>query len=133
MTPHFLACALSVSTPWGLRVERNGAWLATDPILAGSSESRRRGLLGRDSMAPGEALVIAPSQGVHTFGMRFAIDIVGVNRAGVVVSVRRAVPRRRILFSLKAFAIVELKAGAIDQAELAVGDRLQAVARIAEA
>ena len=56
--------------------------------------------------------MIAPTQGVHTFGMRFALDIVGVNRAGEVVSLRAGVPRRRLVFSWRAFAIVEMEARA---------------------
>jgi hypothetical protein len=128
--PHFLAGVLASDSAWGLRIERTGTWLATMPILAGSSASRRRGLLGRDAMAPGEALIIAPTQGVHTFGMRFRIDIVGVSRDGRVVSVRRAVPRRRIVFSWKAFAIIELPSGATDQAGVVEGDRISAEPRI---
>jgi uncharacterized membrane protein (UPF0127 family) len=81
-------------------------------------------------MEPGEALVIAPTQGVHTFGMRFPIDIVGVTRSGAVVSLRRDVPRRRIVFSWKAFAIVELPAGATDRCGLAIGDLVEVVDRI---
>lgn len=123
---HFLAAVLSGGGTWGLQVERTGRWLATDAKLAGSSESRRRGLLGSDGLAPGRALVIAPTQGVHTFGMRFAIDIVGVSRQGKVVSIREAVPRRRVVFSWRAFAIVELAAGAAQNAGLKLGDRLLA-------
>lgn len=126
--PHFLMPALKARDVWGLRIERTGTWLATDAEIAGSSSSRRKGLLGQESLAAGHALVIAPTQGVHTFGMRFAIDIVGVRRDGEVVSIRRAVPRRRIVFSLRAFAIVELAAGATDQGGLKVGDRLEVVA-----
>lgn len=123
MAPHFLAAALRVEGPWGLRVAATGAWLATDAELAGQSASRRRGLLGRESLAPGGALVIAPCQGVHTFGMRFPIDIVGVARDGVVVTVRTAVPRRRIVLALRAFAVVEVPAGSA--ASLRVGDRIE--------
>lgn len=126
---HFLDPALKASGASGLRIGRSGTWLATDTEIAGSSSSRRKGLLGQDSLAAGHALVIAPTQGVHTFGMRFAIDVVGVGRDGTVVSIRRSVPRRRIVFSLRAFAIVELAAGATDQAGLEVGDRLEVVIR----
>ena len=68
--------------------------------------------------------MIAPCQGVHTFGMRFAIDIVAVSRDGVVVKIRSHVPRRRIVLALKAYAIVELPSGSADAADLKIGDRL---------
>jgi uncharacterized membrane protein (UPF0127 family) len=121
---HFLTPALAAPGGWGLKVERTGQWLATDAELAGSSESRRKGLLGQDGLRQGQALVIAPTQGVHTFGMRFPIDVVGVSRRGMVVSVKEALPARRILFSWRAFAIVELASGAARAANLEIGDRL---------
>ena len=44
--------------------------------LALDSATRRKGLLGRDGLDDGNGMVIAPSNSVHTFFMRFAIDIV---------------------------------------------------------
>lgn len=123
--PHFLEPALRTNAPWGLRVTRTGAWLATQVELAGTSTTRTRGLLGRDALPAGHALVIAPCQGIHTFGMRFALDIVGVRRDGLVVTLRRDVPRRRIVLALRAFAIVELAAGASQEPGLRTGDRLE--------
>ncbi len=124
--PHFLDPVLRTTGEWGLRIARTGALLATRAELAGSSKTRTRGLLGRDGLDDGEALVLAPCQGVHTFGMRFTIDIVGVARDGTVVTIRSDVPRRRIVLSLRSFAIVELASGASDHAELRVGDLLRA-------
>jgi uncharacterized membrane protein (UPF0127 family) len=105
-------------------VERTGAWLITNLRLAGDSAERRRGLLHSDGLADGEGLVIAPSQGVHTFGMRFAIDVVGVARDGRVVLIRSAVRPRRLVLSWRAFAMVELTAGAATRAGIRVGDRV---------
>jgi uncharacterized protein len=84
-------------------------------------------LLGRERLEPGCALVIAPSQGVHTFGMRFDIDIVAVSRDGVVLKIRSRVPRRRIVIALKAFAIIELPSGSAAAVNLKVGDRLRMI------
>jgi len=122
---HFLEPVLRTRGDWGLRIARTGGVLATHGELAGTSQSRTRGLLGRDALAAGRALVIAPCQGVHTFGMRFPLDIVGVARDGAVVTLRCHVPRRRIVLALRAFAVVELAAGACQAAELRVGDRLE--------
>ena len=109
-----------------LTVEGTGVVLATRIEIAGNSAARKRGLLGRDRLEPGSALVIAPCQGVHTFGMRFDIDIVAVDRDGAVVKIRSAVPRRRIVMALRAFAIIELPAGTAANARLSIGDRLRA-------
>lgn len=121
---HFLEPVLRTTGTWGLRIVRTDTWLAPHVELAGSSKSRTRGLLGRDALDPGHALVLAPCQGIHTFGMRFAIDVVGVARDGRVVTLRRKVPPRRIVLALRAFAVVELAAGDCGVANLELGDHL---------
>ena len=80
---HFLEPALNLRVPWGLRLTRRGTWLASEVLLAETSRARRRGLIGQTGLAPGRALVIAPSQGIHTFGMAF-----GVLGATVGVAIR---------------------------------------------
>ena len=92
--------------------------------IAGNSRARKKGLIGRDNLAPGHALVIAPSQGVHTFGMRFPIDIVAIDRQGRVVKIRPNVGPNRLVFAWSAFAMLELNVGSVDRALLVVGDRL---------
>jgi uncharacterized membrane protein (UPF0127 family) len=109
-------------------IEGSGVSLAKRIEVAGDSASRRKGLLGRDRLDPECAVVIAPSQGVHTFGMRFAIDIVAVARDGSVVKIRSHVPPRRIVMAWSAFAIIELAAGAAAISQVKVGDRLRVVA-----
>jgi hypothetical protein len=106
------------------------ATLATTVELAVDSASRKRGLLGRNGLPPAHALVIAPSNGVHTFAMRFPIDIIFVARDGRVVKITHALPARRIAFALRAFAVIEMAAGEADRAALAVGDRLAVLAAV---
>jgi uncharacterized protein len=125
--PNFLSAMARSSGSWGLRVRGSDRWLAQHVELAGTSSERRRGLLGRERLEDQAALVIAPTQGIHTFGMQFALDVVGVDRAGTVVSIRTRVPPRRLVFSMRAFALVELNAGACDGCRLQVGDVLDAV------
>ncbi|MCC7032250.1 MAG: DUF192 domain-containing protein [Acidobacteria bacterium] len=121
---HFLAPALEPDGACGLQIERSGAWLVTHLELALDSKTRTRGLLGRDGLAAGHGLVIAPSQGVHTFGMRFPIDIVFVRRDGRVVRCRPHVRPRRLAIWLTAFAVIELAADAIGRTGVQVGDRV---------
>ncbi len=123
-SPHFLS-PVADGSPFTLRVKRTTAVLASAAALAGDSGSRRRGLLGRAALAPGEALVIAPSQGIHTFGMRFAIDVVFVDRRGQVVRIAAAVPPGRCRLSWRAFAVVELGSGTCAAVGLGAGDELE--------
>lgn len=124
---HFLAAVVDHPGPFTLRVARLAVPLASTATLAGDSRSRRRGLLGRSDLASGEALVIAPTQGIHTFGMAGPLDVVFVDRAGTVLSIAADVPPRRIRIAWRAFAVVELRGGACAEVGLALGDQLAAV------
>jgi uncharacterized membrane protein (UPF0127 family) len=93
-------------------------------LTAFDSAGRRQGLLGRDSLPEGSALIIAPSNAVHTFFMRFAIDIAFVRRDGRVLKVRSAVRPWRLTGSMRAFAVVELPDGALARSHTRCGDML---------
>ena len=107
-----------------LRNVRSGLVVASLVETALTSEDRRRGLLGRQGLAPGHALVIAPTNLVHTFAMKFPIDIVFVRRDGRVLNVRPAVPQRRIAGAWGGFAVIEMAAGAVAPSDTRPGDAL---------
>ncbi len=113
--------------PWTLRNARSALVVARKLEPAFDSKARRRGLLGREALDAGAALIIAPCNSIPTFFMKFAIDAVFVGRNGRVEKVYRALPPWRIGFSWKAFAVIELPAGAAAQADTGVGDDLQIV------
>ena len=115
----------SASSPHALTNTRHGRIVARTLLTAFDSKSRKKGLLGRDSLPEGTALIIAPCQGIHTFSMRFAIDVAFVAKDGRVLKVRQAVPPRRIAVALRAFAVIELPAGALGASDTRPGDRLQ--------
>lgn len=93
-------------------------------LTAFDSASRRRGLLGRDGLPPGTALIIAPSNAVHTFFMRFPIDVAFVARDGRVIKVRAAVPPWRVTASLRGFTVIEFAAGTLARSNTRPGDSL---------
>jgi uncharacterized membrane protein (UPF0127 family) len=103
---------------------RSGRCLAHSLIGAFDSASRRTGLLGRDGLDQGHALIIAPTSGIHTFFMRFAIDVAFVRRDGRVVSIRHAMKPWRIAIALGAHAAVELPAGTLAGSDTVRGDAL---------
>jgi uncharacterized membrane protein (UPF0127 family) len=108
---------------------RHDRIVARTLLTAFDSKSRRTGLLKHDSMPEGSALIIAPSQAIHTFSMRFSIDVAFVSKNGVVLKVRSAVPPRRIAVSWRAFAVIELPAGALEASDTKTGDTLKLESR----
>ena len=124
--PHFLQPLLRRSAgPQALWNTRTSLPVATRLEGAFDSATRRKGLLGRDGLEPGVGLVIAPTNLVHTFSMRFPIDILFVSRDGRVLKVRHAVPKRRIAGAWGAFAVVELAAGGLRGSKTEQGDVLE--------
>ncbi len=105
------------STPHLLENSRTHCAVATTLLTAFDSADRRKGLLGRDSLPDGTALIIAPSNAVHTFFMRFPIDVAFVQRSGRVIKVRSAVNPWRIAAAFRAFAVIELAAGALARSD----------------
>jgi uncharacterized protein len=85
-------------------------------VVADSAWARLRGLAFRRRPPDGWALLIPRCRSVHTFGMRFAIDLVWLDDEGVVREVHRAVPPRRVASCRGAKAVIETKAGDADQA-----------------
>jgi uncharacterized membrane protein (UPF0127 family) len=110
--------------PCLMRSARGDAVLATRLELAADSRSRRRGLLGRDHLDPGAALVIAPCSSVHTFFMRFPIDVLFVRRDGTVLKCVRDLGPWRIALAFGAYAVVEFAAGALRDSGTGPGDRI---------
>lgn len=98
--------------------------LATHLEVADNPYTRRKGLLGRNGLAPGAGLWIFPCESVHTFAMRFAIDLVYLDRQSVVKKVRSNVPRGRISACLSARSVIELPAGTIEATGTKAGDRI---------
>jgi uncharacterized membrane protein (UPF0127 family) len=77
--------------------------------------ARRRGLAGLEDLDPRRALLIRRCRAVHTFGMRFTIDLVWLARDGGVVRVDAEVPPRRHRWCARAAAVVETKGGESDR------------------
>jgi uncharacterized protein len=121
---HFLRPLLERQDAQQLVHERTGALVAEVIETAFDSPTRRRGLLGRDDLPAGRALVLAPCNAVHTFRMRFPIDVVFVARDGVITKIVARLGAWRAAASFSAFATIELRAGSIDGQDVKVGDRL---------
>lgn len=108
-----------------VRNETRNSVLADAADIADSGATRRRGLLGRDGLRPGEALWITPCEAVHTWGMKFPIDVVYLNRKKKVRKIRQAMMPWRMSACLFAHSVLELPAGSITRTQTCVGDQLQ--------
>jgi len=84
------------------------------------------GLLGERELLRGDGLLIVPSQGVHTWGMRFPIDIAVLDDDWTVIATRRVMrPFRMTRMFWKAAAVLELPAGALESTSTSVGDMIE--------
>ena len=98
--------------------------LATKGDVADTSAKRRTGLLKHQSLEPGEGLWISPCESVHTFFMKFAIDLVYLDKSKKVRKVRHAVPPWRLSACLTAHSVLELPAGVAAETGTQAGDQL---------
>ncbi|MER5311446.1 DUF192 domain-containing protein [Streptomyces sp. NPDC002773] len=90
--------------------------------VAASYRARRRGLLGRDGIKG--ALLITPTNSVHTFGMRFAIDVAYLDRSFRVLSVVTMRPGRLGMVRPRGRHVLEAEAGAMAAWGLRPGTRV---------
>ena len=114
MTPHKLCRVLAAS----------GTVVCERCEVPESSFGRARGLLGRNSLEPGEGMLIDRAGSVHMFFMRFPIDVVFLDRDRKVLSVRHELRPWRLAGARGAVAALELPAGAAAAAGIAEGDVL---------
>lgn len=124
MTPDLLR---SASGEPGILVRNadTGVLVASRLEIAATRATRRRGLMGRERLAPGDALWIVPSRGVHTCGMRFAIDVVALDARGVVVDVVTDLrPWRLRLPRPGTLGVLELPAGTVRETRTRLGHRI---------
>ena len=104
----------------------SGKQLACTLTIADTLFARLRGLLGKSALSAGEGLWIKPCNGVHTFGMKFPIDVVFMDREKRVVGLAKTLrPNRTSRLYFLASSVIELPAGAIDAADTVTGDRIE--------
>lgn len=103
-----------------------GTVVASCVQWAGTSETRRRGLLGRTELRSDEGLYIVPTQWIHMFGMRFPIDVAFLSHDGRVLFVHhRLKPNRLSRLIWRADGALELSAGALQRSRTVPGDVIE--------
>lgn len=97
--------------------------LAAALSVADTLPRRMIGLLGRSSLACDEGLWIKPCNSIHTFCMKFPIDVIFLTKEHTVLEVKRQVPPNSLTrIYLKAASVIELPAGKIDETATQIGD-----------
>ena len=87
-----------------------------------------KGLLGRSSLEDGEGLLIRPCKGIHTFGMKFPIDAVFLNKNIRVIAISKNIlPNRMTRMYFEASSVIELPAGTLDRTATLAGDQLEII------
>jgi len=106
--------------------QTRNATLAVNAIVADNPLTRVRGLLGRKHFEEGSALIIKPSNSIHTFFMRFPIDLLFVDRdSRIIKAISSMKPFRLSAVYLKSAFVVELPAGVITATSTQAGDIIQ--------
>jgi uncharacterized membrane protein (UPF0127 family) len=101
-------------------------WLVRDEDVlavaevADSRRRRARGLMGRDDVEG--AFLLRPCRQVHTFGMRFPIDVAFCDRSGLVLHLCTLAPRRVSRPVWRSSLVIEARAGSFERWKLRAGD-----------
>jgi uncharacterized protein len=103
----------------------NGRVICSRCVVADTFSSRLRGLLGRKKLHADESLLLSPVSSIHTFFMRFPIDVVFLDRDLTVLATREPVRPWRMASCRRAHSVLELPAGACSRWAVRPGDRLE--------
>lgn len=93
--------------------------------VADTSAKRNQGLLKHKELIQGDGLWIVPCEGIHTFFMKFAIDVVYIDRKKRVRKAVRQIPAWRLSACLSAHSVIELPVGTIESSKTERGDQLE--------
>ncbi len=102
-----------------------GTVLADSADIADTSAKRRTGLLKHKSLPKGQGLWISPCESIHTFFMKFPIDVLYLSRQKKVRKIRKSLKPWRLSACLLARSVLELPAGTAEETGTEVGDILQ--------
>jgi len=104
---------------------KKGTVLADKVVKADTFFKRLKGLMLKKSLECGEGLLLSPCKSIHTFGMRFGIDVIYISKAGEIVKMKENIlPGKIEPIVLKASYVLELPAGTIKKSGIELGDIL---------
>ena len=103
----------------------NNATIATSVVIADTFKTRMVGLLNRQDIKEGEALIITKCNSIHMFFMKFAIDAVFIDQENKIVGLAKNIkPFQVSPIYFKASRVIELPAGVIEFSHTEIGDQI---------
>ncbi|MFH0867967.1 MAG: DUF192 domain-containing protein [Candidatus Woesearchaeota archaeon] len=100
--------------------------LAEKAEIANTPLKRMKGLLDKVALEHGEGLIIKPCSSIHTFFMRFCIDVIFLDRNNRVVALTESLSPWRLFGSaLKGRMVIELPSGTIAKAKTSINDTIE--------
>jgi uncharacterized membrane protein (UPF0127 family) len=103
---------------------RTGDLIADQVAVADNPWTRMKGLLGKQDMQQGHALLIRPCSSVHTFFMRFNLDVMFLDRQHRVLKVVKDLKAFRLAGARGSHIVVEFTGGALADLEILPGDQM---------
>jgi len=105
--------------------------LAKDVFVARNPFSRIRGLLGKKTFLVDQAIILEPCNSIHTFFMRFSIDVLFLDKNyKVIKALRNFGPNRISLIYWNSVRVVELPAGRLNLTDTQARDQLQLLSNL---
>jgi uncharacterized membrane protein (UPF0127 family) len=109
-----------------LDVQGTGVRVAERALHARTWRARMVGLLAHESLPTNEALIFEGCSSIHTFGMRFPIDVIFIDRQWHVVALRECLKPGRLVWPVRrAWGVIETACGTLKRTKISVGDTLQ--------
>ena len=112
-----------------VRVERDDGVIAEHCVVADRPLARMKGLLGGSQLPAGEGILLRPASSVHTWFMRFPIDVVFLDRELRVLRIVPALPPWKVAARRGAHAVLELAAGECERRGVREGELLRLIER----
>jgi uncharacterized membrane protein (UPF0127 family) len=96
------------------KIENNGTSIEIEVTEAKSFLERLRGLMYRSSLPEGHGLLIEPCNSIHTFGMRFAIDVLFLDAANCILKAVHSLNPGKVVPTVRdGHAVLEINAGTL--------------------
>jgi len=95
-----------------------------DLRIADKVLSRARGLLMSPPLTSSEGMLIIPCNSVHTLGMRYKLDIIFLDKSGIVLKIVKNLSPLRLSIKISAGSTLELKSGEVERLGIEIGQRL---------